>query len=152
VVFAGLLLPPLTRRNLYCSHLCPHGAAQQLLKHRIKTQWQLPKRVSQFLKWLPGSVLLLAVGATVSGQSWNLAAWEPFNAWIWYVAGTSSLVLAIGSLAVSTVIPMAWCRYGCATGRLLEYARRSAIAHHITKADFAAATLTAVAIATLLRS
>lgn len=152
VVFAGLLLPPLTRRNLYCSHLCPHGAAQQLLKHRSRTEWRLPRRLSRVLKWLPGSLLLLAIVATLSEQPWNLAAWEPFNAWIWYVAGISSLLLAIGSLALSTVIPMVWCRYGCATGRLLEYARRSASAHHLTTADLAAATLTAVAIAVMVQS
>lgn len=146
VVFVGLMLPPLTRRNLYCSHLCPHGAAQQLLKNRLRTKWQLPQRAAHSLKWLPGTILILAIGATLTSQSWNLAAWEPFNAWIWYVAGISSIVLAIGSLAASTVIPMFWCRYGCATGRLLEYARRSARAHRFTTADLIATTLTAMAI------
>ncbi|MEZ6132430.1 MAG: FMN-binding protein [Planctomycetaceae bacterium] len=146
VVLISLLLPPLTRRNLYCTHLCPHGAAQQLLKNRLRTTAQINPRWARRLTWLPGLILLLGVLATLFGRTWNLAAWEPFDAWIWYVAGTSSLILAVASLTLAAVIPMAWCRYGCATGRLLEYIRRTARSDQLTAADLAVAVLAAVSI------
>ncbi|MEZ6125009.1 MAG: 2-phosphosulfolactate phosphatase [Planctomycetaceae bacterium] len=125
VVIVSLLLPPVTRRNLYCSHLCPHGAAQQLLKPKAATAWSLSSKATSILKFIPGFVLTVAAAVTVFGWSGSLADWEPFNGWIWYVAGISSLLLAAGSLLVSVRIPMAWCRYGCATGRLLDFIHSS---------------------------
>ena len=135
VILFSLLMPPITRRNIYCSHLCPHGAAQQLLKNRWRTEWRISAKWSKRLRWCPGILLVTATLATVFGRTWNLAAWEPFNAYVWYIAGFGSLTLAIGSLLVSAVIPMAYCRYGCATGRLLEYLRRSAAAAKFSFAD-----------------
>ena len=76
-----------------------------------------------------------AVVVTLLKLDWNLAAWEPFNAYIWYVAGTSSIVLAVVSIMVSSAVPMAYCRYACATGRLLEYLRRTARSDHFSPAD-----------------
>lgn len=81
----------------------------------------------------------------VAQYSWNLAAWEPFDAYIWYVAGFSSLLLAGGSLVLSAVIPMAYCRFGCPTGRLLEYIRRTARSDSVTIADGCAALLAVAA-------
>lgn len=135
VVLVSLLMPPTTRRNLYCSHLCPHGAAQQLLRNRWKPRWRLSAAWTKRLRWCPGVILITATWATIVGSHWNLAAWEPFNAYIWYVAGFSSLALATGSLVVSAAIPMAYCRYGCATGRLLNYLRRSAASTRFSFAD-----------------
>ena len=145
VILFSLLMPPTTKRNLYCSHLCPHGAAQQLLKNRWRTKWRLSAKWSKRLRWCPGLLLATAAIATLLGRTWNLAAWEPFDAYIWYIAGIGSLTLAIGSLLVSAVVPMAYCRYGCATGRLLEYLRRSAAA---TKFSFADGCVVAIAAAT----
>ena len=44
LLLAALAVPITTRRNLYCSHLCPHGAAQQLLRRRLPWQLTLPPR------------------------------------------------------------------------------------------------------------
>ncbi|MEO1980090.1 MAG: FMN-binding protein [Fuerstiella sp.] len=133
VLLVSFILPVATKRNLYCSHICPHGAAQQLVKGRIRWKngiWWLRR-----LKWLPGMTLVAAVVVTMLGLDWNLAAWEPFNAYIWYVAGASSIILAVASLLLSAAVPMAYCRYACATGRLLEYVRRSARSDGFLLAD-----------------
>lgn len=139
VIAISFLLSATTKRNIYCSHVCPHGAAQQLLK-RLRPGKHVPKWIRHLL-WLPGATLILAVIVTILNVNCNLAAWEPFNAYIWYVAGIGSLVLAVGSLLVSAFIPMAYCRYGCATGRLLNYVRHSAKADRFTFADGVAAAL-----------
>jgi NosR/NirI family transcriptional regulator, nitrous oxide reductase regulator len=152
VILLSLLLPPITRRNLYCSHLCPHGAAQQLLRNRWKTNWKISHAMSRRLKWLPGIILVVATVATLLGRTWNLAAWEPFNAYVWYVAGASSLTLAVASLLVSAAVPMAYCRYMCATGRLLDFLRRSAASARFSLADGITVAVAAAAWATWLRS
>lgn len=145
VVLVSLLLPSTTRRNIYCSHICPHGAAQQLVKNRWKRGPRVSAAWSRRLVWIPGVTLFVAVAATVFGQSWNLAAWEPFNAYIWYVAGASSLTLALGSVVLSASEPMAYCRYGCATGRLLDYLRRSAASARFQLADAMAVAIVLLA-------
>lgn len=145
VICISLILPPTSRRNLYCSHLCPHGAAQQLLRKIRWTRWRPNRRILNCLRFVPGAVLLAGTLVTLRGMTSNLAAWEPFDAWIWYVAGTASIILAVISLLASTVLPMAWCRYGCATGRLLEYLRHSARADRFRLADGILLTTTVLA-------
>lgn len=135
VLAVSLLVPPLTRRNVYCTHLCPHGAVQQILKRLIRSRRRLPTGWHRWLSRLPGLLLLLAALSVVLGWDVNLASWEPFNAWVWYVSGWPSLLLAVVSLLAAAVIPMAWCRYGCATGRLLDYLRHSARAARWQAAD-----------------
>lgn len=120
----SLVVPPLTKHNLYCNQLCPHGAAQRLVKGRLK-QWQVPAKLQRILRNVPGVSLVGIVLATIFVANFNAANFEPFNAYIWAVAGVSSIALAIFSLVVSLKIPMAYCRFGCPTGRLLEYSRRT---------------------------
>ena len=150
VLVFSLLLSATTKRNLYCSHVCPHGAAQQLLKLRLpdgsdsaapKNPRRWLKHVRAALKCVPGLLLFTATAITILQWDVNFAAWEAFDAWIWYVAGFASLSLGIGSLAVSAFVPMAYCRYACATGRLLEYVRHSAAAARFCLADAGAILL-----------
>lgn len=163
VVAVAILVPVFTRRNIYCSHLCPHGAAQQLLKRRKKglsasseteprsvvrkTQPSVvARRIRRLLQWAPGLILAAATVAVVVKPDIPLAAIEPFQAYIWYVSGTASIVLAVTSLLWARYEPMAWCRFGCGTGRLLDYIRRNAASTKITLADV---VVTALAVASL---
>ena len=141
VVFVSLVLPPVTKRNLYCSHVCPHGAAQQLLRRLSRRRWKIPARWSTLLTWVPGVTLVAAIVVTALGIDGSVASWEPFNAYIWYVAGAGSIAVAIVSLAVSAKVPMAYCRYACGTGRLLDYVRRSARSDRLQFADIIAVAL-----------
>lgn len=152
VLLVSLLVPATTRRNIYCSHLCPHGAVQQLLKPGGRRKRRLPKRFHRWLRQLPGLLLFAATILVVLSFDVNLASWEPFNAWVWYVSGWASLVLAGVSLISSAFLPMAWCRYGCATGRLLEYVRHSAQAAKWQIADVALIVLVVLAWLPLLWS
>lgn len=150
VVVVSFLLSAVTGRNVYCSHICPHGALQQLIRRRPQNSRTL-KKVLRKTTWIPGVTLLLAVIATWWQQDGSLAAWEPFNAYIWYVAGGASLTVAAVSIVWSWFVPMGYCRHACGTGRLLDYVRRSAQSARFTVADGAAVGL-AVAIAGKLLS
>lgn len=144
VVVISFLLSILTRRNVYCSHICPHGAVQQLLKRPPKLSKTTRKRLSK-LRWVPGLILFAAVSVTLLRINLNLAAWEPFNAYIWFIAGISSISLALGSLLFSWFVPMGYCRHACGTGRLLDYVRRSADSSRFTLADAVALTIAVAA-------
>jgi len=63
-------------------------------------------------------VLIVTTGLNV-----DLNALEPFDAYVWRVAGIASLVIAITGLVASLFVPMAYCKYGCPTGALFKLLR-----------------------------
>lgn len=147
IVLAGLavVLPATTRRNVYCSHLCAHGAAQQLLP-RIR----LPSRAGsgagvvsspmgpllrRCLTPLPWLLLGVAILATLLDWPVELVDLEPFDAWLPVVAGSWVIGLAVASLLASAVWPMAYCRHGCPTGALLDHLRLHRRSDRITWRD-----------------
>ena len=138
VVVVSLLWPPQTKRNVYCHQICPHGAAQHLVRGRFIKPFSLGHRAHRLLSIVPETLLVTLIGMAVFVRGTNLAAGEPFDAFLWPIAGLSSLVIAVISLIVSAFVPMAYCRYGCPTGRLLEHLRRNAGSHHWRGGDWAA--------------
>lgn len=143
----ALVAPPLSKGNPYCNHLCPHGALQQLIRPAGKSnrKFTVPKKLERLLLWLPGTLLTAAYVAILFRPNVNLARWEPFQAYLIRIASWSTIGLALVSLIIASMIPMAYCRYGCATGRLLDYLRRSAKSHKLTFADAVVATLVVAA-------
>ena len=139
----ALVAPPLTKGNPYCNHLCPHGAIQQLIRPSRKSlrNRKLTPAVRRRLRWLPGITLSTAYISLVLLPTIDLASWEPFHAYLFRIAGWASLMMAAASLAIAAVLPMGYCAFGCPTGRLLDYLRRTAISDRIQTADFVAASL-----------
>ena len=122
---AAVLLPVLSGKNTYCSHMCPHGAVQQLLRNRLPLRLRLPQYLQRAMKVIPllllGWVIIVAVGRL----GFSLVDIEPFDAWVWTVAGWATVVIAFGGLTLSVFSPMAYCRFGCPTGAILNGLRRS---------------------------
>ena len=119
----SLLAPIFSRRQLYCHHICPHGALQQLLVRRLPWQWSPPLRLNRWLSKLPFLLLALVFTVAVRGWGLDLNALEPFDAYVWSVAGWASIGIAVIGLAFSAVTPMAYCRYGCPTGAVFALIR-----------------------------
>ena len=123
LTLAALVLPITTRRNVYCSHLCAHGAAQQLLVRFVKPKRSVPgwlKPVSVALPWV---FLAVAILAAVLRWPLNLVDIEPFDAYLPAVAGIAAIAIFAVSLIASSFVPMAYCRHGCPTGALLDHLR-----------------------------
>jgi len=120
---AALIVPVVSKRNAYCRQLCPFGAAQDLLKNRLPWKAKLPKRGRLFLEMIPALLLGWVVIATALHLSVNLAGIEPFDAFVWKVAGASAIAIAVVGLLASLFVPMAYCRFGCPTGALLDFLR-----------------------------
>lgn len=147
VTVAALIVPMVSRQQPYCQHICPHGAAQQLLIHRIPRQWKLPVSLHKVLSPIPFLLLLTVVIIAMTGLPVSLVDLEPFDAWVIGLAGASAATIAIVGLVTSLFVPMAYCRYGCPTGALLQFLRYHSRSDRFTRQDAAAAVLTAVAIA-----
>jgi Na+-translocating ferredoxin:NAD+ oxidoreductase RnfG subunit len=119
----ALATPATARRNVYCSHLCAHGAAQQLILRVAKPKAHMPQKIRPWLTALPWALLALALLAVVIPLPIAVVDLEPFDAYLPLIAGIPALVIFAVSLAVSIRYPMAYCRYGCPTGALLDHVR-----------------------------
>ena len=133
VLLAGVAfaVPITTGHQAYCHQLCAHGALQELLR---KSPWQRdpPAALVRVLRWVPGTTLLLLgallvaehFGAFANPAAPQLAAIEPFGAWAWPLAGVVTCTVAVVSLAASSIYSMAYCRFGCPSGAMLDLVRR----------------------------
>jgi Na+-translocating ferredoxin:NAD+ oxidoreductase RnfG subunit len=123
LTLAAVVLPVTTRRNVYCSHLCAHGAAQQLLVRVVRPKRRIPARLRSWLAPLPWALLVLAILTAVLHLPLSLVDLEPFDGYLPMVAGSASLVIFVVSLVAGAAVPMAYCRHGCPTGALLDHLR-----------------------------
>ncbi len=121
---AAFVVPMTTKHNVYCTQLCPHGALQQLVRNRLPWQWHVPRPVRRVLTCVPGLLLLWVVIVALGAWSFSLVNLEPFDAYLYPIAGWATLTIALIGLVASLFVPMAYCRYGCPTGALLNYVRR----------------------------
>jgi hypothetical protein len=133
----ALLIPITTRRNLYCHHICPHGAAQQLLRKVTRYRIRIPRKLLRWLVAIPGITAAACVVIAMTSPTFSLVDLEPFNAYVFRVAGWATLAIAIVGLILSLVLPMAYCRFGCPTGFVLNFLRKSS-ADQWNQTDWAA--------------
>ena len=120
LTLAALLVPMATGKSFYCHQLCPHGAAQQWMRKLSKNPLRLPAKLGKALEWIPFILLFFVLFVAITSSTFPLANLEPFDGYVWEVAGVIAISILLIGLAVSAFIPMAYCRYGCPTGALLK--------------------------------
>jgi len=125
LTLAAFLIPVVAKRNVYCSHLCPHGALQQLLRGRITRQLSIPAPLARGLRLVPFVLLVVCLVVTMTGGAFSLVDLEPFDAWVLSVAAWPTVSIAVVGLLASCFVPMAYCRYGCPTGAVLRFLAHS---------------------------
>jgi transcriptional regulator of nitric oxide reductase len=135
---AALLAPITTRRNIYCTHLCPHGAAQQLVKNRLPWRWRPPLWLRRGMALAPIALLAWCIVVGILALPYSLVDIEPFDAYLFRIAGWATMTIAVVGLVAAMFLPMAYCRYGCPTGALLNFLRFNARSDHWTHRDWAA--------------
>ncbi|MDA1163643.1 MAG: FMN-binding protein [Planctomycetota bacterium] len=119
----ALLVPVVSKHQVYCHQLCPHGAVQQLVRQRSSRQRTLPNWLRRCLPLLPYGLLAWCVIVGMLHLPFSLVALEPFDAWMFQAAGTATIIVAVLGLGASLFVPMAYCRYGCPTGAVLGFLR-----------------------------
>lgn len=142
---AALAIPIVSKHQPYCRHICPFGAIQQLAKKRTNWKLKISKSLDRILSFIPFALLLLVVIVAMTGSGFNLASIEPFDGFAFRVAGWATIGVFVVGLCFSLVSPMAYCRYGCPTGALLEFLKFRADSHRLGLRDWAAFLLLAVA-------
>ena len=140
----ALLVPWGARRQIYCHHLCPHGAAQEWLGKFRALHLRVPAALHRWLARIPGALLAIAFALAVA-TSFDLARIEPFDAWVLRGAALASAIIALAGLTASAFIPMAYCHYGCPTGALLKFIRSPGSRDHFGARDWAALAMLAAA-------
>jgi len=122
---AALAVPWASGRPLYCQQLCPHGAAQELILRKAprRWRWKLPRGVDAGLRWGPGLLLGFMAILVLLPLDFDLAEFEPFDAYMLGIGGAGTIGVALAGLFFSVFIPKAYCKYGCPTGALLEFVR-----------------------------
>jgi NosR/NirI family nitrous oxide reductase transcriptional regulator len=139
----ALLIPAFTGKNIYCSRLCPHGAAQALAGMAVKRRFALPPRIHRWLQRIPWLTLLVIWVLALVGSGFPLAMLEPFEVWsVGFYAILPAAILTIGLLG-AVFLPQGYCHYGCPTGALLKFLTHSP--GNFTRRDLIATVLIAVA-------
>jgi hypothetical protein len=145
---AALVVPWTTGKPLYCQHLCPHGAAQELLHRIAPRRWRLGIRsdIDRSLRWLAPGLLGVVIAVTLFLLPIDLAHLEPFDAYLIRSAGWATITIAMVGLIASLFVPMAYCHYGCPTGALLNFVRGRGFADRFGRRDVAALALFIIAV------
>lgn len=117
---AALLVPMTTGKAFYCHQLCPHGAAQQWARKLRKRPLRPPAKLNRILEGVPFVLLGLVVFLAFTTSAHVVTPLEPFDAYVWQVAGAATITIAVVGLVASAFVPMAYCRYGCPTGAMLK--------------------------------
>ncbi len=135
---AAFAVPIVAKQNIYCSHLCPHGAVQQLLPRRFRYAGRLPKWLQRGLLAIRPLLLAWVVFVTLTQAPFSLVDIEPFDAYAWRAAAWPTCAAAVVGLVASLFVPMAYCRFGCPTGAVLDYVRRHSRSDQLTRSDLVA--------------
>lgn len=146
LVGVALIAPLTSHKQVYCQHICPHGAAQELIHRRFRFSFQPPRRLIPWLKALPGLFLAWVILVSMRHLPFGLTAIEPFDAYLIQIAGWGTITVAVVGLVAAFFVPMAYCRYGCPTGAMLNFLRRRQTGDHLTRTDAAAAALLLLAV------
>lgn len=137
----AMLVPAFTGKNIYCSRICPHGAAQTLLGSAVRRRFALPARLHRILQRVPWLTLVAIWALALSGSGFSFAMIEPFEVWsAGFYALLPAAILSIGLLA-AVFLPQAYCHYGCPTGAMLKFLTHSP--GDFTRRDAFAAALVA---------
>lgn len=148
-VVAAFLLPWATKQPVYCQFICPHGNLQRWTMKWLPARWK--RVISDDGKWMarlvPVMLLLVVLAVTFLQLDFDLAGMEPFDAYLLKGAGLATIVVAVSGLVVSLLVPMAYCRFGCPTGWLLEFVRRRSGRDRFSGRDWGGLLLLAVALA-----
>lgn len=146
---AALLVPWTTRKPFYCQHVCPHGAAQELIGRWRPKRWQvrLPAGAVRGLELLPAALLCFVLVLGAMAVPFDFAGLEPFDAYLVRSAGWATIAVAVVGLVASAFVPQAYCRFGCPTGALLNFVRARGETDRFSLRDSAALGFLAVALA-----
>jgi NosR/NirI family transcriptional regulator, nitrous oxide reductase regulator len=147
-VAAAFLLPWFTKQPVYCQFICPHGNLQRWAMKVIPATWKrpLPDDGKWVARWIPVMLLVVVLAVSFLQLDLDLAGIEPFDAYLLKGAGVATIAVALAGLAISLFFPMAYCKFGCPTGWILEFVRRRSGKDQFSDRDWMGLVLFAAAL------
>ncbi len=124
LLIGGVLLPIiLSGRSFYCSHVCPFGATQKILKAIGPRRVALPERVDAVLRWLQRTLVWLAVICALLARNPAVVRYEVSHTLFGQMVEgvTWQFVLLIVVLVASLVITKPWCNYLCPIRAITDF-------------------------------
>jgi polyferredoxin len=109
-------------------------------------RWHVSPQLERVLTQLPFVLLAFVLVSVVLGWSVDLNTLEPFDAYVFSVAGWASIAIAFIGLIASLFQPLAYCKYGCPTGALFKLLRFTGDGDKLGMKDWLAAALLVIAI------
>jgi len=118
------LLVLTTRRNVYCSWLCPFGALQDVQAAITGRTLRVPNRLARAGPRLALAVTVVALAWALLSRSPDAAGFEPFGTLFARVGEAWDWFLMPAVLLVGFAIKRPWCRFLCPVGALLGEVQR----------------------------
>ncbi|MGB5990193.1 MAG: 4Fe-4S binding protein [Marinifilaceae bacterium] len=125
VLLLSIMLPLVTGKAFYCTHVFPYGCAQDVVGKLIKKPLKISGKLRSVLSSLRESIFAIIVFLLLIGISLDLTDIEPFSAFLFKTASVPVIILAILFLILSLFVRRPWCNYFCPTGQFLEIIRKS---------------------------
>lgn len=114
LLIGGVLMPIiLTGRSFYCSHVCPFGAAQKLLKSMGPAKVAVPEKVDAALRWGQRALVWVAVICALIVRNPAVVRYEVSHTLFGLTGVTWQFVLLAAVLVASLLITRPWCNYLC---------------------------------------
>lgn len=111
----------LTRKNLYCSYVCPFGAAQECLS--VITRCQNPDKHNRFIKWSPRIALLFALMGGLYFRNPSAFSYAPVSVFFNIIGSQVLFVLVILIIISSLIIKRPWCNLFCPADAMFAFLR-----------------------------
>lgn len=120
MLIAAFIYPLFGRHQHYCTHICPLGAAQQLMGeicgYKIHISAKVIKGLDWFRKLLWAVLMLLLWADSLTGwMDLELFQAFQFESASWWIIGAACLFIAL-----SCVVARPYCRFVCPTGSLFK--------------------------------
>lgn len=112
-------------KNIYCSYICPFGAAQEFLIKLKTKKIKISKNMVLLLKFIQKVVVIIFAISIVLNIDIKLSELEPFTIFLYKSVSITVLIMASLILAASAFIPKPWCAFLCPTGYAIRFFQKS---------------------------
>ncbi len=114
----AILCVVFTKKNLYCSHICPFGTLQEGIS--LITHCSMPPK-NNFIKWITRFFTLLILCFAIYYAIPSYATYEPFGKTFNMIGSFTLFVLSIAVILSSLIFKKPWCHLLCPMTPFFDY-------------------------------
>ncbi|WP_320173311.1 4Fe-4S binding protein [Maridesulfovibrio sp.] len=107
-----------TRKNLYCSMVCPFGGIQEGLGRITKCA---PSKKTEWMKWTARIFALVALSAALYFRNPSDAQYAPFGMAFSFIGSDAVFALFVLIVVASLIVKRPWCTLLCPAGPVFDY-------------------------------